>query len=119
MNDLEITIKVDTNDADYQIKVSTIEQSELDKIMPLIQAIKEFKPYKNKSRSGLEYTHNDNYPYGECCRRDLGEKTPQELYKFDQEIFDIFKDLCPYCEYGFHTIESITVSPVTQKTKLL
>ena len=109
----EIAITADTNDGDYITEVSEISEEDLDTIKPLIQAIKEFKPYKNK------YTHHHNYPWGEYVRDDMGEKSARELYKFDEEIFELFEEYIPYGEYGIHTIESITICPLQKKTKLL
>lgn len=109
----QIHIKVDTNDADYSTAVSIISQEDLDIIKPLIEAIKNFKPYKGEPMdSGRVYTHSNNWPYGECCREDMGEKTPEEIYSdFDEEVIEIFQDYCPYPEYGFHTIKEIVVYP--------
>lgn len=116
---MKIKIKADTNDADYIEKVSSISEEELDKIRPLIKAIKKFKPYKSKV-DGRDWSHHHNYSYGECLREDLGEKSPRELYKgIDKEAFEIFEELCPYDEYGFHTVESIEVWPDVPVEKLL
>lgn len=116
---LEITITVDTNDGDYATEISEISEEDLETIKPLIAAIKKFKPYKTKSKSGYDLTHDHNYPYDECLREDMGEKSPRDVYKFNTEVFDIFEDLVPCSEYGFHTIESITTAPLHSKTKLL
>jgi len=117
----EITITVDTNDADYATQVSKISESDLELIKPLIKAISKFQPYTAKTRgaNSLTWDHHHNYPYGECCRGDLGEKHPQELYDFPQAVFEIFENLLPFNEYGFHTIDSIEVTPYVKKTKLL
>ena len=70
---LEITITVDENDADYHTSVSRISQEDLDKILPLIEAIK-----------NSDNNHGHNFPVGECFRKDLGEKSPEECYnQFD------------------------------------
>jgi hypothetical protein len=123
----EIVIRVDSNDADYISQISKISESNLEKIKPLIKAIKEFKPYKTKTKSrfseeGLTWTHHHNYPWGDgefIPRRDLGEKSPREIYDFPQAIFDLFEELLPSSEHGFHTIESIEIAPYVKKTKLL
>lgn len=118
----EITITVDSNDADYNTKVSVIEESYLEIIKPLIKAIKEFKPYKGKHiSSGSEWTHSHNYPFGEYApREDLGEKPATEIYpQFDEETHEMLYTLCPYGEHGWHTIESIEITPFVKKTKLL
>ena len=119
----EITIVVDENDADYLTKVSEIFDEELAAIMPLIKAIKKFKPYKWKdpedSAFNYAHTHERNYPTGEMIREDLGEKPPRELYKFDEEIFDVFENFLPDPEHGFHDIVSIEICPKVKKTRLL
>lgn len=106
MIDYNIEITVDTNDADYNTKVSTISEEDLDKIKSLIDEIKK-QTQKNK------WVHN--YPNGEYC-----DETPQDIYpNISEEIHELFNDYCPYCEYGFHTIESIYIYPLFNKTKLL
>ena len=117
---MEITITVDTNDGDYDISINEITQEELDQIMPLINAIKEFKPYKVQAK-GMEWTHSHNYPYGECLREDLGENLPQDLYpSIDEDIFELFEEeFLPRPEYGFHTIKSVEICPLVKKEKLL
>jgi len=118
--DYEIQITVDTNDADYLTRISKIAKKDLDKIRPLIEAIKNFKPYKATSvHSKITYTHDHNYPYGDCLREDMGDKKPEELYNFNKETFEILNELLPYDNDGFHTIESIVVFPVVEKEKLL
>ena len=109
----EITITADTNDADYITAVNPISEEDLGTIKPLIEAIKNFKPYKNK------YTHGHNYSTGNCLRGDMGEKSPEELYEFDSDVFGLFEEYLPYSEYGIHTIESITICPLQEKIKLL
>ena len=116
---LEITITVDTNDADYNTSVNEISEEDLEKIKPLIAAIRKFKPYTHKFKNGHDWPHRHNYPFGDACREDLGEKPPTELYDFSEEIFEIFEELFPHTEDGFHTIDSITVCPLIEKTILL
>lgn len=110
---LEITITVDHNDADYLTEVSAISESDLEKLMPLIKAIKAFKPYV------AGYHHHSNYSTGDSLRDDMGEKSPRELYALDDSIFDLFEEYVPYCEQGFHSVVSIEVCPLVKKTKLL
>ena len=111
----EIIIRADTNDADYVTSINTISEEDLNTIKPLIEAIKNFKPYKRS-----EWTHSHNFPYSEYTREDLGEKPARELYnEFSSEVFGMFEDIVPYGEYGIHTIESITITPFQEKTKLL
>jgi hypothetical protein len=115
----ELIIKVDTNDADINTKVSQISDEDLKKIKPLIGAIKKFKPYTVQLK-GFKWTHTHNYHIGEYVRIDLGEKPVTELYpQFPEEVHELLQSFCPYGENGFHTIESITVSPLVEKNKLL
>lgn len=112
---IEITIKVDSNDADYLIETSIIPQEILDEIKPLIEAIKNFKSYK---KEGMRHHHN--YPNGEYHpREDLGELGPDEIYpQFDEEIFETFEEFCPCGEYGFHTIEEVSIQ-INPKREIL
>lgn len=120
---LEITITVDTNDADYLTKVSEISEADLETIKPLIKAIKNFKPYIGKTTgtyAGRDWQHSHNYHIGEYVREDLGEKQVTEVYpNISQEVHELFQEYCPYGQDGFHTVESILVAPLTKKTKLL
>lgn len=121
MKKYTIEVKVDTNDADYVSKVSGIDEKELETIKPLLEAIKNFKPYSTPcswSTSGTE--HQSNFPYGECCREDMGEKPVDELYKeYGEDAMEIFLDLCPSVEYGFHTIEDVRICESTPWVKLV
>jgi len=94
-----IQITVDTNDADYVTNINIISEEDLNKIMPLIEEIKKYT-YKGRNKYY-------NYNTSECYDHPL----PHEIYNFNDEIFDIFEELCPYTEYGFHTISSIKITP--------
>lgn len=121
MEEMEIIITVDSNDADYLTQISVITKEDLEKIMPLIKAVKNFKPYKGEWSPGLFQTFHHNYPNGEHSpREDMGEKTKEEIYPdIDEEAFEIFEEFCEYGEYGFHTIESVEISPLVARQKLL
>lgn len=113
----EIRIIVDTNDADYLTSLKKISDEDLQKIMPLIEAIKNFKSYSVKI-GNLTWPHHHNWPSEP--RIDLGEKTVKELYNLEEEVFEIFEELLPHMdEYGCHTIESIEVCPIISWKKLL
>lgn len=116
---LKISIQVDTNDGDYITEESDITKEQLELIKPLIAKIKKFRSYKG-SRDDWKYNFDHNYPTGECLRTDLGEFSPREIYKdIDDEVFDVFEEFIPYCDYGFHTIEKIEVYPKFKKERLL
>lgn len=111
---MEITVVCDSNDADYVTKVSKITSEDLEKVKPLIEAIKNFKSYKVGN-----WSFDHNYPCGEHYpREDLGEKFPRDIYVgIDEESFDIFENIVP--DGGFHSVKSIQVTPFVEKTRLL
>lgn len=117
-----IVIKTDSNDGDYNESFQPIEPEDVEKFLPLIAAIKDFKPYKGNSASGLEYLHKHNWPQGEyCCRPDLGEKKVQEIYpSIDIKLIDEFSDILPRDSEGnVHTIKSISIVNVSSIEHLL
>jgi len=116
-----VTIVADTNDADYVTAISDIDDDFESYFGELIEAIKNFEPYKGKSKySTLEHTHRHNWPTGELVREDLGEKYPEQIYsQFPEDMIEAFSEYLPHGEYGIHTIESITISQVQHEKKLL
>lgn len=112
-------VEVDTNDADYIGKIVEIEDESVEKFKPLIEKIKQFKPYKAAGLHDLTWNHTCNFPHGECLREDLGEKHPCELYAINEETYEEFiETFCLYGgEWGFHTITKI--QEITLGEKLL
>ncbi len=105
-----IVIEADTNDGDYITNKSEITDSELEVINPVIQAIKNFKPYQGEWMPGQFTTHDHNFPLGDCLREDMGEKPIEEIYSnVDSNSLEVFKEMVPYGEYGIHTIKSIEI----------
>lgn len=102
-------VEIDTNDADYIGKLVEIEDEKVEKWMPLIKKIDNFKPYKGTAASGTTWTHKSNFPIDECCRHDLGEKDPCELYGITEDELEEFVDTFDLYggDYGFHTITRI------------
>lgn len=128
----EIVSTVDTNDGDEITRVSIITEEELELILPLLEQICKFEPYKTETSSEYktaqdkwkvhvhEWTHDNNYPHGEMLREDLGQKDPRDVYDAPEEAFEILEDdVLPYNEYGYHTIESVEYSPVVKRIKLI
>lgn len=119
---LILRIKADINDADWVYSFVNIQESLLEKIRPVIQAIKEFKPYEvtmTPSWSDQEYTYkyNHNYPMGNMCDSGSGEKSAEELYGHIPN-FQEFHGLVPYPTHGeddIHSIESIDIIEVKEK----
>ena len=110
-------VEVDTNDADYIGKLVNVEDEKVEKWMPLIEKIKNFKPYTGTSDSGREWNHSSNFPVGDCCRYDLGEMNPCELYDITEEELYEFRDTFELFagEYGFHTINQIAEIEIKDK----
>lgn len=109
-----IIVKADTNDADYVEATTVITDEELELILPVIEAIKNFEPYKKKG-----WHHDNNYPVGDVHRDDLGEKSAYQLYGH-LEGFQLFdEDFVPSGEYGIHTIVSINILEVSSYQNLL
>lgn len=99
----QIKITVDTNDADYTTEISKISEEDLKMILPLVEAIKNFKK------------GHQNYPYSE-----YSEKTPKDLYPtIDKDVFSIFEEYCPYLQDGFHSVTSIEIYEMTLLEKLI
>ena len=105
---MKILVKTDYNDADYiEHLYRDITEETLEKFMPLIKAIADYKPYPAKL--GLVW---HNFPLGDYVRKDLCEKTVYEMYnQFSKEYIDEFIDtFLAYNKgkYGFHTIVEIS-----------
>lgn len=100
-----IEIVADTNDADYISSRTLVTDEEIEKIMPVIKAIKNFKPENKYDRH--------NYPDSKYC-----DDNVEEIYG-DIDGFDEFQEMVPYSEHGIHTITSIKLLIVTEETKLL
>ncbi len=108
-----LVVEGDHNDADYVVSVTPITEEEIRKFAPLIRAIKAFKPYKGKSGSGLEFSHDHNWPVGDYCHRpDLGGKDIVELYNDavpEDLIREFDEEYVPHEDGNIHTIDSIFV----------
>lgn len=113
-NTLLLIMTADTNDADYVTKTSTIELADLRLIEPIIEKIKNFKPYKTLDGK-MYWTHDSNWPTGEMRRDDLGEKSPAEIYDLTEEEAEDFQSYLPYGENGIHTITTIKVVEVVSE----
>jgi len=97
-----IVIEADYNDGDYIAQINEITDEELNKFLGLIQAIK-----KNKK--------GHNWETGENADSELTEQYPN----FDPYLLKDFNYYVPHGEYGVHTITSIEILKVSNKTKLL
>lgn len=113
---LNLIVTADQNDGDYVTEITKITAKQLEKIMPVIEAVKNFKPYKVGG-----FTHGHNWPKGEDLpREDLGEKFPEEIYSdIDPKLIELFNDMVPCGQYSVHSIESIELIEVSKVTRLL
>jgi hypothetical protein len=104
---LEITITVDTNDADYVEATNKISEKDFKKISPIIKALN--NNWKKKK------THNYNFLYGDFEDTPLSEIYPD----IPKRVWNTFFHFLPDIEHGFHTIESIKVGPYVEKVEQL
>jgi hypothetical protein len=112
-----IEIKADTHDADYVTNRVEITDEDLKTIEPVIEAIKNFKPYKTEDA----WTHVHNFPFGERYpRRNIGEKSAHELYVKSglctEDEFETFAELLPSGD--IHTITDIDLLYIANEEKL-
>ncbi len=116
-----LVVQADQNDGDYVTQITKISDKNLASIMPVIKAIKAFKPYSVKAQ-GMKWTHTHNYPKGEFCpREDLGEKGYVDLYPhINPKLLEEFDDnYVPYGENGIHSITSIDLFEIQESKNLL
>ena len=99
-----IEVKVDMNDADYNSKMSYVSKEDIEKIKPLLKAVKKF---------------NKDHPYEENYPKCNSGGNVEELYPdISEDVFDAFDRMLPYCEGGFHSIEKVIVREVEKETLL-
>lgn len=105
-----LIIEADTNDGDYIHSLIDMDK-QVDLTMELVNKV-------TQAISKSSQRHNWNISE---YKRET-EKDPQQLYKdiLTEEEIDTF-DQCavPHGEYGIHTIKSITLYEVSEKTVLL
>lgn len=103
-----IVIKADMNDADYVTKMSIISDMQIEKIKPLVEAIKNFKPSSE---------HDYNWPTGEISYKD---DNIEVIYgnKIDSDLIHSFNEFVPEGDPnypGIHTIESIKIMELIEE----
>lgn len=108
----ELVITADTNDADYVTETHKVTQEDINKLAPIVQAI------KTRNASTRRGSGQYNWAVGELAGRREG---PGVVYKdiLTEDQIEWFTELCPMGEYGIHTIESIEYYPMPLKVKLL
>lgn len=121
MEKLYLLVRGDTNDGDDIEKFKEISEEHFREIIPVIEAIEDFKPYdgtKFNSYTNWFGQHHHNYPNTDYRRHDEGEKSPEELYGHIPG-FTLFQDYVPYGEHGVHSIIDIKLFKVADVQKLL
>lgn len=109
MKKMYLIVNADYNDADYISSRCEITPQQLEKIMPVIEALKE-KKRKDKETESI-YHSSSNWETGELA----GDSTPQKLYVdtgiLTEEQVNMFNNYVPSDPDGFgvHTIESIEI----------
>lgn len=113
-----ILITVDTNDADYAHVAKTMTEEEYKNILPVIEAIKNFKPYPVYFSDGrLWFNNGHNFcTFG-------GDKGPEELYVstgvITKEELEMFMEIFCDSVEEFHTITKIVVYDVINEQILI
>jgi len=106
-------IEADTN-SDCITSLNEITDEDILKILPVIDTIRNFKPYVGTKPDSWEYKHYSNFPDGDCCRVHLGEKNAEELYG-EIEGFELFYELTPFGEDGITSIKEIKVVQILEE----
>lgn len=119
MSKMLLIVEADTNDADYITRITEVDLKIVEALTPVFDAIKAFQPYAISTENNGAWTHDSNWPIGDCRRVDLGEKSPAEIYGLDDETVEFFEEFVPFGEYGIHTITSVRVLVVTDDVEYL
>jgi hypothetical protein len=107
MSKLYLSVRADTNDADYVSSFREITPELLEKIKPILTEIKNCKNVYN-------------FPTGDHA---IGEVHAEEMYVKDrgvsQHVFNAFSGYVPSAEFGIHTIDKVIVYEVASEEKLI
>lgn len=103
-----LTIRADTNDADYVTEETEIEGWVEENLETILKVGREVMRFSKEN----PYKHNweDINHSGVCLAQ----------YKdvLEEEELEVFREVCPCGDYGIHTIESIEVREITVLEKL-
>lgn len=90
---MKIYVSVDRNDGDYDGgyvgELSNITEKQLERLKSIIAKCDDFNCWGD----------------GDCLDN---QNNPRRFDITDEDV-DFVNEFCPYCEYGFHTIEEIIV----------
>lgn len=124
-NQKYVIITVDINDGDYITEINKVTPEQLEAVNAVALAIKEFKPYQGEEiTTDYRYKCNHNFHVGEGVRTELGELDAKQYYVEKKQLittdqYQIFLNLCPFSEYGFHTVDSVKVLAVIGEIDLI
>jgi hypothetical protein len=99
MNYFKVTIVADFNDYDLVTKISKVSEDELEEvILPVAKVL------KRESHNWVRFWDSSNRSFYE---------PPEVLYKdlLTPDQISMFDEICPTCEGGIHSIESISITP--------
>jgi len=116
-------ITVDTNDGDTVQTINELTPEQVIILNIVATAIKKFEPYEYEMFAGHMSKHEHNFSTGELVRKDNQELSAEEYYVEEKQLltkeeYDVFMNLAPYCEYGFHTVEYIKILAVIGEISL-
>lgn len=113
-----LKIQASIKDGVSLVKISPIKTKVFNSFKLFLEALRNFQPYEV---NGVIF--KNNFPFGESCQVDLGEKTTEQLYVdtkiISPEAFEIFvQTYMPHDEYGVFQIESVEVFSVSKLHKI-
>lgn len=107
MNNIYIEV---TDDTEVLSKLTTISNDDLNKIKPLINKIKEFKPYTVVHEpSKTIWTYEDNFNTFLYLDEEHGEQSVEKLYNISSDLKKLFLKYCPKTDFGFSNIIKILI----------
>jgi hypothetical protein len=99
MNYFKVTIVADFNDYDLVTKISKVSEDDLEEVIfPVAKVLKRDNYNWNRM---WDFRSRSDYRPPEVLYKDL--LTPDQILMFDE--------ICPTCESGIHSIESISFTP--------
>lgn len=107
MKEYLVIVKGDTNDADFIYKSTELSEEEYSKIKDTLFKVSKLVNEVKGHNWGNEYS--DDSP--ESLYVETGLCTEEEL--------EVFQDLCPYGEYGVHTIYDVVVYSISERLELV
>ena len=113
-----LIIKIGTDKKVHRTDVVEVTTEELSLIIPVIEAVKQWKPDEDNMKTTEEDgTYSCNFCIGKECKLYSGERTARELYGH-LPGFEIFNNAVPFDEDGMHNILSVKLLVVINEIEL-